>query len=121
MLRIINALIRDPSLIKGSQSVPEKDEAFLLQQQFDDLLLIQPIDEVQAGRLTFQIASAQYSTIENTAYETIRLRRMISKCKPMLHLEADLLAKVVDKVIIGKAHTQVILKNGQIICSEEVL
>lgn len=121
VLCIINALIHDPSLIKGQKTVLEVTETLELQQEFDDLLLIQPIDEVRAKRLIFQMASVQYSAIDNSEYETTRLQRMVSKCRTLTELDADLLAKVVDKVIVNRISTQVILKNGQTIGSEEVL
>ena len=118
---IINVLIHDPSLIKEQKTVPEVTETLELQQEFDDLLLVQPIDETKAKRLIFQMASVQYAAIDNNEYETTRLQRMVSKHKPLTELDADLLAKVVDKVIVNKLSTQVILKNGQTISSEEVL
>lgn len=121
VLGIINALIHDPSLIKEQETVPEVTETLELQQKFDDLLLVQPIDESRAKRLIFQLAAAQYSAIDNSEYETARLQRMVSKCKTLTELDADLLAKIVDKVIVNRISTQVILKNGQIINSEEVL
>lgn len=121
VLGIINALICDPDLIKEQETALEVTETFELQQEFDDLLLVQPIDEVKAKRLIFQMASAQYSAIDNSEYETARLQRMVSKCKTLTELDADLLAKIVDKVIVSKTSTQVILKNGQNIRSEEVL
>lgn len=121
VLGIINALIHDPGLIKEQETAPEVTETFELQQEFDDLLLVQPIEEVKAKRLIFQIAAAQYSAIDNSEYETARLQRLISKCEPLTELDADLLAKVLDKVIVNKLSTQVILKNGQTISSEEVL
>ena len=121
VLGIINALIHDPSLIKEQETVPDATETLELQQEFDDLLLVQPIDEVKAKRLIFQMASAQYSAIDNSEYETARLQKMVSKCKTLTELDADLLAKIVDKVIVNRISTQVILKNGQIINSEEVL
>lgn len=119
VLCIINALIRNPHLIKEPQSALEENGTSLLQQQFDDLLLIQPIDEARAKQIAFQIASAQYSAIDNSEYETERLRRLMLRSEPTGKLDADLLSAVVDKVIVGKAHTQVVLKNGQEICSEE--
>lgn len=121
VLGIINALIHDPSLIKEQETVPEITETLKLQQKLDDLLLVQPIDEVKAKRLIFQMASVQYSAIDNSEYETARLQRIISKCEPLTELDADLLAKVLDKVIVNKLSTQVILKNGQTISSEKVL
>ena len=121
VLCIINALIHDPSLIKEPKTAPEVTETFELQQAFDDLLLVQPIDEVRAKQLIFQMAAAQYAAIDNSEYETTRLQRMVSKRKPQTELDADLLAKVVDKVIVNKLSTQVILKNGQAIGSEEVI
>lgn len=121
VLGIINALIHDPSLIKEQETVPEITETLKLQQKLDDLLLVQPIDEVKAKQLIFQMASVQYAVIDNSEYETARLQRLISKCEPLTELDADLLAKVLDKVIVNKLSTQVILKNGQTISSEEVL
>ena len=121
VLGIINALIHDPSLIKEPKTAPEVTETFELQQAFDNLLLVQPIDEVKAKRLIFQMASVQYAAIDNSEYETARLQRIMSEYKPLTELDADLLAKVVDKVIVSKISTQVILKNGQTIGSEEVL
>lgn len=121
MLGIINALIHDPSLIKAQKTVTEVTETLELQQEFDDLLLVQPIDEVRAKRLIFQMAAAQYSAIDNSEYETVRLQRIMSKHKPLAELDAELLAKLADKVIVNKLSTQVILKNGHTINSEEVL
>ena len=121
VLGIINALIHDPSLIKEQETVPEITETLKLQQKLDDLLLVQPIDEVKAKQLIFQMASVQYAVIDNSEYETARLQRLISKCEPLTELDADLLAKVLDRVIVNKLSTQVILKNGQTISSEEVL
>ena len=121
VLGIINVLIYNPSLIKEQETVPEITETLKLQQKLDDLLLVQPIDEVKAKQLIFQMASAQYSAIDNSEYETARLQRMVSKCKTLTELDADLLAKIVDKVIVNRISTQVILKNGQNINSEEVL
>jgi len=121
VLGIINALIHDPSLIKDPKTVPDATETLELQQEFDDLLLVQPIDEVKAKQLIFQMASVQYAVIDNSEYETARLQRIISKCEPLTELDADLLAKVVDKVIVNNLSTQVILRNGQTISSEEVL
>jgi hypothetical protein len=121
VLGIINALIHDPGLIKGQKTVPEITETLKLQQKLDDLLLVQPIDEVKAKQLIFQMASVQYAVIDNSEYETARLQRIISKCEPLTELDADLLAKVVDKVIVNNLSTQVILRNGQTISLEEVL
>ncbi len=66
MLGIINALIHDPSLIKEQKTVPEVTETLELQQEFDDLLLVQPVDEVRAKQLIFQMAAAQYAAIDNS-------------------------------------------------------
>lgn len=121
VLGIINALIYDPGLIKEQETAPKVTETFELQQEFDDLLLVQPIDEVRAKRLIFQLAATRYSAIDNSECETVRLQRIMSKYKPLAELDADLLAKVLDKVIVNKASTQVSLNNGQTISSEEVL
>jgi len=62
-----------------------------------------------------------FKRIDNNEYETTRLQRMVSKCRTLTELDVDLLAKVVDRVIVNKLSTQVILKNGQTIGSEEVI
>lgn len=121
VLGIINALIHDPSLIKEQETALEETETFELQQEFDDLLLVQPIDEIRAKRLIFQLAATRYSAIDNSECETVRLQRIMSKYKPLAELDADLLTKVVDKVIVNNLSTQVILRNGHTISSEEVL
>lgn len=81
VLSIINALIHDPSLIKDPKTVPEITETLKLQQKLDDLLLVQPIDEVKAKQLIFQMASVQYAVIDNSEYETARLQRLIGSAK----------------------------------------
>lgn len=101
--------------------MPKVTETLELQQEFDDLLLVQPIDEIRAKWLIFQMASVQYASIDNSEYETTRLQRIMPKRKTLTELDADLLAKVLDKVIVNKFSTQVILRNGQTINSEEVL
>ena len=46
---------------------------------------------------------------------------MVFRHKPLTELDADLFAKIVDKVIVNRLSTQVILKNGQTIGPEEVI
>lgn len=121
VLGIINALIQNPSFIVRQQQVPEDNETIQLQKKFEDQLLIQPMDKMHMKKLIVQIAAAQYSAVDGSGYETARLQRILSQCKPMEHLDAEVLVKLVDKVIVQKATTLVVMRNGQTISAEDVL
>lgn len=49
----------------------EAPKTLELQQEFDDLLLVQPMDEAGAKQPIFRIAVAKYSAIDNSEYETM--------------------------------------------------
>ena len=82
----------------------------------ETLLEHQPIDEEASRNLTRQIAAAQYATIPDEEYETLRLRRVFSQAEPMEELDAALLKSTVSYIRLtygGIAGIQ--LKNGQLI------
>lgn len=80
VLVIINALIHDPSLIKEQKTVPDATETLELQQEFDDLLLVQPIDEIRAKQLIFQMAAAQYAAIDARLHHASRGHKLL-RCR----------------------------------------
>ncbi len=75
----------------------------------------QPIDEDNARALLLQLAAEQYDAIGNTEYETVRLRRLFTGCKPMTELDAELLQSAVLKVRVTSKCVTMTLKNGQTI------
>ena len=87
-----------------------------LERELETLLEHQPIDEEASRNLTRQIAAAQYATIPDEEYETLRLRRVLSQAEPMEELDAALLKNTVSHIQLtygGIAHIQ--MKNGQLI------
>ena len=78
-------------------------------------LELQPIDEDNARALLLQLAAEQYDAIGNTEYETVRLRRLFTGCKPMTEPDAELLQSTVSKVRVTNKCVTVTLKNGQTI------
>ena len=75
----------------------------------------QPIDEDNARALLLQLAAEQYDAIGNTEYETVRLRRLLTGCKPLTEPDAELLQSAVSKVRVTNKCVTVTLKNGQVI------
>lgn len=120
VISVLNLLIKRPDLIQPQDDLHHNNQADILQKQLDTVMLRQPIDEAAAIKLIYEIAEEQYTQLGNSVYETERLRRLMLRSEPSNKLDADLLSTVVDKVIVDKAHTQVVLKNGQEICPEEV-
>lgn len=119
VISVLNLLIKRPDLIQPQDDLRHNNQVDILQKQLDAVMLRQPIDEAVAIKLIIAIAEEQYAQLGNSVYETEKLRRLMLRSEPTDELDADLLSAVVDKVIVDKAHTQVVLKNGQEICSEE--
>ena len=120
VISILNLLIKHPDLIRPHSDLHHSSRADILQDQLDAIMLRQPIDEAAAMGLIFKIAEAQYAQIDSSAYETERLLRLMLRSEPTDNLNAALLEKSVDKVLINNNSIQVILKNGQVISLEEV-
>lgn len=121
LMSVLNLLIKHPDLIRPQGNLHHNSQVDILQKQLDAIMLRQPIDEAAAIGLILQIAEAQYTQIDSSAYETERLLRLMLQSEPTDNLNAELLEKSVDKVLVNNSSIQVILKNGQVISSEEVL
>ena len=117
VLTLLNSLISTPDLIQQPPE-PANSQAEIneLERELETLLEHQPIDEEASRNLTRQIAAAQYATIPDEEYETLRLRRVLSQAEPMEELDAALLKNTVSQIQLtygGIAHIQ--MKNGQLI------
>ena len=117
VLTLLNSLISTPDLIQQPPE-PANSQAEIneLERELETLLEHQPIDEEASRNLTRQIAAAQYATIPDEEYETLRLRRVLSQAEPMEELDAALLKNTVSHIQLtygGIAHIQ--MKNGQLI------
>lgn len=121
VMSILNILIKHPDLIHAQDDPYHNDKVGTLQGQLDTVMMCQPIDEAVAIKLISEIAAEQYSQIDDSVYETERLHRLMLRFEPADELNAELLAKSIDRILVYKNSIQVILKNGQIINSEEVL
>lgn len=121
VISILNVLIKHPDLIHAQDDPYHNDKVGTLQEQLDTVMMCQPIDEAAAIKLISAIAAEQYNQIDDSAYETERLHRLMLRFKPAYELNAELLAKSIDRILVYKNSIQVILKNGQTISSEEVI
>ena len=111
---LLNELIRCPDRVRPAAS----QMAAACGKTREDLttaLERQPIDEDNARALLLQLAAEQYDAIGNTEYETVRLRRLLTGCKPMTEPDAELLQSAVSKVRVTNKCVTVTLKNGQTI------
>ena len=111
---LLNELIRCPDRVQpvASQVVAAGGNT---QEELNSALELQPIDEGNARALLLQLAAEQYDAIGNTEYETVRLRRLLTGCKPMTEPDAELLQSAVSKVRVTSNCVTVTLKNGQTI------
>ena len=69
----------------------------------------------KAGNYIFDGTTVKVKDIGNTEYETVRLRRLLTGCKPMTEPDAELLQSAVSKVRVTNKCVTVTLKNGQTI------
>lgn len=113
VLCILNKLTKNPDLIQPRVENVSADTADL-QNEFEALLTVQPLDEKRAKELIFSIANTQYNAIDNSEYETKRLRRMFTKTDTMQALDANVLRSSVSEVLVTQLNIELRLKNGQI-------
>ena len=111
---LLNELIRCPDRVRPSASQAATTYG-KTREELTTALERQPIDEDNARALLFQLAAEQYDAIGNTEYETVRLRRLFTGCKPMTEPDAELLQSAVSKVRVTNKCVTVTLKNGQTI------
>ena len=112
---LLNELIRCPDRIQPAVSQVVGAACGKTREELTSALERQPIDEDNARALLLQLAAEQYDAIGNTEYETVRLRRLFTGCKPMTEPDAELLQSAVSKVRVTNKCVTVTLKNGQTI------
>lgn len=112
---LLNELIRCPDRIQPAASQVVGAACGKMREELTSALERQPIDEDNARALLLQLAAEQYDAIGNTEYETVRLRRLLTGCKPMTEPDAELLQSAVSKVRVTNKCVTVTLKNGQTI------
>ena len=99
VLRLMNQLIADPSLISCPPAEKKDTSASAaLEAQLNRLLTEQPVDEAAAIPLIQRLAAARYEEIGDGDYETERLRDIFSQAVPMAALDAELLMETVSSV-----------------------
>ena len=111
---LLNELIRCPDRVRpaASQTAAACGKT---REELASALERQSIDEGNAKALLLQLAAEQYDAIGNTEYETVRLWRLLTGCKPMTEPDAELLQSTVSKVRVTNKSVTVTLKNGQTI------
>ena len=123
VLNLLNGLIISPeriTLAKPEHLPPIPEQT--LQRELDTVMEQQSIDEDAAQKLILAIAAAQYSAIDPNQYETIRLRKMLSKQERMTELDAELLQSSVSAILCYRDGTMDIqLKNHQMIGRSETV
>lgn len=122
VLALLNKLIRFPLLIQSSFAPAGNSPAVTaLEATVDDLLQQLPVDEEQAEKAIFDLASARYEAIGSEEYETQRLQRLFQEQKPISELDAELIRQTVRTVSVdGNGAVTVKLKNDQIIGKESI-
>lgn len=116
VLASLNHLIQNPDTIQCPEPVvPDQTRRFRAQRELDMVMDQQPIDKDRAADLIKRIAEAEYDLIDNSEYETERLRRLFRSADPMDELSADLLQKTVAEISVEIKAIQLTLKNHQII------
>lgn len=111
---LLNELIRCPDRVRPAASQMAA-ACGKTREELTSALERQPIDEDNAKALLLQLAAEQYDAIGNTEYETVRLWRLLTGCKPMTEPDAELLQSAVSKVRVTNKSVTVTLKNGQAI------
>ncbi|MGO5116329.1 recombinase family protein [Candidatus Avoscillospira sp. LCP25S3_F1] len=117
VLELLNKLIRAPEQIRLPEPTYTSQVAeWELQRELDEVMHCQPVNEEEARRLIRTIAAARYNAIGPSQYETIRLRRVLSRYQRMEELNAELLQSVVAAIEChGDGTLDIRLKNNQII------
>ncbi|MBQ6316241.1 MAG: recombinase family protein [Oscillospiraceae bacterium] len=116
ILAAMNHLILHPDAIRQLEPEPaDHTRHFRLSRELEAVMNQQPIDEDRAAQLIQDQAEAAYDLIDDTEYETERLRRIFRIADPMEELSADLLRKTVAGISVEIKTVKMTLKNNQTI------
>ena len=89
--------------------------------QCEAIIMIQPIDENRAQRTIYEIAEDQYAQVNNSQYETEKLRRFFKQMGYISELTPDIIRKSVSQIKVRRKAVTLILKNGQAVSNENLV
>ena len=92
-----------------------------LAEQLESIIMIQPIDENRAQRTIYEIAEDQYAQVNNSQYETEKLRRFFKQMGYISELTPDIIRKSVSQIEVRRKAVTLILKNGQAVSNENLV
>lgn len=84
-------------------------EVKIRENQMDALLKAMPVDDVQAKRTAMRLAEAQYESLGNAEYETLRIRHIFQRNTD----DTELLRQTVAEVTAENGAIQIRLRNQQ--------
>ena len=87
----------------------------------ESIIMIQPIDENRAQRTIYEIAEDQYAQVNNSQYETEKLRRFFKQMGYISELTPDIIRKSVSQIEVRRKAVTLILKNGQAVSNENLV
>ena len=116
VLDLLNSLCGRPERLQAQSLQTDGRSYVALKERLENIMTIQPIDEETARDLIYKLASAQYDMIGATEYETMRLKWIFAKAKPMQALNSELLKTSVTAINVNECGTVSLkLKNNQIV------
>ena len=120
ILSILNRLGSCPETITArTEATPAASPA--LAEQLESIMMIQPIDENRAQQIIYEIAAAQYAQVNNSQYETEKLRRFFKQMGYISELTPDIIRKSVSQIKVRRKAVTLILKNGQAVSNENLV
>ena len=120
ILSILNRLSSFPETITArTEATPAASPA--LAEQLESIMMIQPIDENRAQRTIYEIAEDQYAQVNNSQYETEKLRRFFKQMGYISELTPDIIRKSVSQIEVRRKAVTLILKNGQAVSNENLV
>lgn len=109
---LMERLRENPQQIAVPITQPDTSaEVKVLQEQIDALLKAMPVDEVQAKQTAMRLAEAQYESLGNAEYETLRIRHIFRRNAN----DTALLRQTATEVTARNGAINIRLKNQQII------
>lgn len=109
---LLESLRENPQQI--AVSITKRDataEVKFLENRIDALLKVMPVDEVQAKQTAMRLVEAQYDSLGNAEYETLRIRHIFRRNAN----DTELLRQTVTEVTARNGAINIRLKNQQII------
>lgn len=106
----VGSLRENPQQIAVPITQPDATaEVKILENQMDALLKAMPVDEVQAKQIVIRLAEAQYESLRDAEYETLRIRHIFQRNTD----DTELLRQTVAEVTAENGAIQIRLRNQQ--------